>query len=422
MSLIRCYCSTSRLKVGRLLALLQTMRFQIITLLLFLGSFSLSYSQTVSVGELKSDTANAAIDLLINDTKVQMEATEALNNMYNFHFNTADKQFEYLKSKYGWHPLPYFLMGLAEYWKIIPNPEDESHDKQFYAFMDTALVLSERLYKDVNKVEGAFFLSATYSFQGRLLSDRKKWTKSAVAGKNALAYLEECRGKESISPEILFGDALYNYYSVWVPENYPMLKPIMLFFDKGDKDEGVDQLKEVARNAFYTRTEAQYFLMRILSSEGKNMMEALQVADYLHNTFPDNPYFHRYYARLLYSTGDYKRCEEVALSIIDKYYNRYTGYEENSGRYASFFLGQIYHSRKNYPEAKRFYKEAVRFSNENDTQKMGYNLYSLLALGSIAEKENNQKEAKEYYKQVKRLADKKDNAWETAKKNLKEMD
>lgn len=410
------------LKFGRLLAFHQTMR-SIIVILFLLGSLTpRGFSQTIDVGEVKSDTAAAESQLLINDITVQLDATEALNNMYNFHFKTAEQQFRWLKQKYGWHPLPYFLMGLGEWWKIVPNIENEEYDKKFYAYMDTALVLSERLYKDVNKVEGAFFMSATYSFQGRLLSERKKWTKAAVAGKNALAYLEECRGMEDLSPEILFGDALYNYYSVWVPENYPMLKPIMLFFDKGDKDGGIAQLKEVARNAFYTRTEAQYFLMRILASEGKNMFEALQVAEYLHETFPDNPYFHRYFARLLYSTGDYQRCEQASLSIIDKYYQRYDGYEENSGRYAAFFLGQIYQTRKDYTNSKKYYKEAVRFSGKNETQQMGYNLYSLLALGEIAERENNEKEAKEYYKEVKRLAGRKDRAWEVAKKNLKEMD
>lgn len=408
-------------KFGRLLVPLQTMRLFII-ILFFVSPFAGLHAQTASAGELKSDTAGVASDLLINDIKVQMDATEALNHMYNFDFAMAEKQFRWLKQKYGWHPLPYFLMGLSQWWKIVPDVDNEEYDKLFFAYMDTSLVLAERLYKDVNKVEGAFFLSATYSFQGRLLSERKKWTQSAVAGKNALAYLEECRGRDDLSPEILFGDALYNYYSVWVPENYPLLKPIMLFFDKGDKEEGIGQLKEVARNAFYTRTEAQYFLMRILSSEGNNMYEALQVAEYLHETFPDNPYFHRYYARLLYSTGDYRRCEEASLSLIDKYYRRFDGYEENGGRYAAFFLGQIYQARKDLDNAKKYYREAVHFSQKNESVKMGYNLYSLLALGEIAEKQNNQKEAKAYYKEVKKLAGRKDRAWEIAKRNLKEMD
>ncbi len=99
--------------------------------------------------------------------------------------------------------------------------------------------------------------------KGVLYSDRKDYTKAAFAGKDALKYLEECRGRDDLSPELLFGDALFNYYAEWVPENYPMLKPIMMMFPDGDKKLGIEQLKTVARNAFYTRTEAQYYLMRI---------------------------------------------------------------------------------------------------------------------------------------------------------------
>ena len=57
--------------------------------------------------------------------------------------------------------------------------------------------------------------------------------------------------------------ALYNYYAEWISENYAILRPVLMFFPDGNKELGIKQLKTVANNAFYTRTEAQYFLMRI---------------------------------------------------------------------------------------------------------------------------------------------------------------
>ena len=47
--------------------------------------------------------------ILISDMKVQIEATEAVNNLYNFKFDKAEMQFRWLLQKYDWHPLPYFL-------------------------------------------------------------------------------------------------------------------------------------------------------------------------------------------------------------------------------------------------------------------------------------------------------------------------
>ena len=59
--------------------------------------------------------------ILINDVRIQIEATEALNDLYNFKFDKAEQQFRWFKQKYAWHPLPYFLLGLSEWWKIMPN-------------------------------------------------------------------------------------------------------------------------------------------------------------------------------------------------------------------------------------------------------------------------------------------------------------
>src|SRR5690349_23531809 len=204
-------------------------------------------------------------------------------------------------------------MGLIEWWKIMHNPKDKSHDEKFLAYMDSTISVAEDLEdKDPDyKVEAAFFMAAAYGFKGRLYSDedRKNWGKAASAGKDALDYLEMSKEKENLSIELLFGDALYNYFSIWVPENYPSLKPLLWFFPKGDKALGLKQLKEVSYNAFYTRTEAMVWLMRILNSYENDQVRAFQISQYLWKTYPDNPYFHRYYARMLYSRGMYADLE-----------------------------------------------------------------------------------------------------------------
>jgi len=214
----------------------------------------------------KSFPSDGKDSLLIADMQVQIQATQALNDMYNFKFREAKRQFYWLKQKYGEHPLPYFLMGLNEWWRIMPNREVEKYDNLFLAYMDTSIMKAKKLYQvDTMKIEGAFFLAASYGFKARLYSERSKWLKSAGHANKALNYLDDCRGKEELSPELLFGDGLYNYFSVWIPENYPQLRPFLIMFDKGDKELGLEQLREVAHNAFYTRTEAQYWLMGILT-------------------------------------------------------------------------------------------------------------------------------------------------------------
>ena len=345
--------------------------------------------------------------MLLSDMKVQIEATEAVNDMYNFKFEKAEQQFRWLKQKYAWHPLPYFLLGLSEWWKIMPNSSSKQYDKKFLAYMDTTIMISERLIKkEDHKVEAAFFLAAAYGFKGRLYSsgERKQWRKSATAGKNALKYLEISKGQHDLSPELLFGDALYNYFSVWVPKNYPLLKPILLFFPKGDKQLGLEQLKKVSRFAFYTRTEAQVFLMRILNNYENDRRGAFQIGEYLYQTFPDNAYFHRYYARLLYSSSKFSTCEKVSKDIFVKIDSSQVGYEANSGRYAGFFLGQIYQSRKDIDQAKIYYEKAIKYAEQIEALESGYYLYSLYYLGKIQWESGEKSAAKGNFKKIKKHA------------------
>ena len=373
-------------------------------------------------GQEKKDTTI----ILISDLRVQLESTSALNDIYNFKFDKAEQQFRTLMKRYGWHPLPYFLLGLNEWWKIMPDTKNTQHDIRFLAYMDSTIAVAQNLrenFKDY-KLEAAFFLAAAHGFKGRLFADeeRKNWRKAALEGKAALKYMEECKEKEELSPELLFGDALYNYFSVWVPENYSALKPIMWFFPKGDKKLGLKQLKEVSYNAFYTRTEAMVWLMRITNNYESDQITAFKVAEYLYQTYPDNPYFHRYYARMLYSRGMHLELELASKNIINRIDSGKMGYEATSGRYASFYLGQVYGNRGDLVKAKTYYQKAVDYSEQTEATESGYYLYSLIELGEINVKQGNNKEAKKYFNEVKKKSGRKQEAYKDAKKRLKNLE
>jgi hypothetical protein len=368
----------------------------------------------------KEVTDSTRYSLLVNPF-IQIEATEAIDAMYNFQFTRANAHFNYLKSKYPWHPLPYLLKGLNYWWQIVPNYENEEYDDTFLAYMDTTQRLAERL-EEFNKIESAFFLAAAYAFEGRLYSERRQYRKAAVSSKNALKYLGECRGYETYSPELLFGDALFNYYAEWIREEYPMLKPLMWFFPEGDKEKGIAQLREVTMNAFYSRTEAQYYLMRILSGEEADLQGALRVSGYLVEHYPQNAYFERYHARLLYQAGQFEECEQVSRSILDKIDHYYEGYESNSGRYACFFLGHIYRLQREYDLAKSYYERGLKYAEEVNATDRGYYHYSLYHLGLIAEAEGDDELAEDYYKRVRKLTKNKQGVNKMAKGRLKELD
>jgi len=360
--------------------------------------------------------------ILLTDINVQIEATEGINSMYNFDFKRADSQFRWIQSNYPWHPIPEFLMALSQWWRIMPNISNTEYDDAFLLHINKSIDLAENIFENGNQIEGAFFLASAYAFKGRYYSERRAWAKAASMGEEAVDYLDICRGQEGFSPEILFGDGLYNYYIEWIRDNYPLLKPFLVFFEDGDQEKGLRQLKEASNNAFYTRTEAQYFLMRLQSNELNDIKGALFTSEYLHDTYPNNAYFERYYARLLYRTGQRTKCEEVSLSILSKIDSSYLGYEENSGRYASFFLAQNYVKRQKTKDlAEKYYLLGIKYGDAIDAQEKGYYVHSLYALGKIEEDRGNETEAIAYYKKVKKYTKRGDNMYIKAKNRIKRM-
>ena len=366
---------------------------------------------------------------ILTDIDIQIEATSAINKMYNYQFEEAEKEFRWLSSEYKNHPLPVFLLGLSSWWKIDAqssksyvgeSQKENILDKNFLSFMDESINLSKRIYNQGNKVDGAFFLAASYGFKGRLLSERKKWSAAAFAGRNAIKYLKEIRKDDLMIPEISFGNGLFNYYSVWISERYPLLKPIIKLFPEGNKNKGVEQLNIASNNSFYTRTEAQYFLMRIYSGEGK-LSKALQLSKYLKDTYPENSIFHKYFTQLLYRNSRLNECLKESNNIIINYDKRKFGYNEDEARIAHFFLGEIYHSNLNFDKAIFNYKKSIEFSEKIGKQKMGYSIFSNFSLGRISFNRNEYKQAKIYFKRVLKLTKRKDDLNKRSRNFLKKI-
>ena len=101
-----------------------------------------------------------SIELLLSNVKIQIEATEAINDMYNFKFDRAEMQFRWIRQKHPDHPLPYYLLGLSQWWKIMPDISNTTWDDIFVDYMDTSIEQAEVLYENPkNQLEDSFFLA-----------------------------------------------------------------------------------------------------------------------------------------------------------------------------------------------------------------------------------------------------------------------
>ena len=145
---------------------------------------------------------------ILKNIDIQIESTSSINKMYNFKFDDAEKEFFWLMQEYKDHPLPSFLLGLSMWWKIDANSGkinaiSKDLDNKFLIQMDVTIDRAQKIYERGSKIDGAFFLAASYAFKGRLLAERKRWTQSALSGRNALKYLKEIKKNDMMIPKLI---------------------------------------------------------------------------------------------------------------------------------------------------------------------------------------------------------------------------
>ncbi|GAB3636379.1 hypothetical protein GCM10027422_19690 [Hymenobacter arcticus] len=349
--------------------------------------------------------APQAVDIsgwLLLDKDIQLELGGAVQNMYNFKFDKAEKQFRSLRRRYPQHPMAYFLLSMSNCWKMMPNSvADTRYDKAFLAYADTAEAKAEALYKaDKHNYEACFFLSATYGLESRLHAERHNWRKATVAARRSLNYLEKSKEANGLSTEFLFGQGLFNYYAVWIGQEYPWLRPVLFFFPKGNREQGLAQLRQVGRSAFYTGTEANSFLISILDSDREHQTAAaFQLAQQLATQFPDNPYFQLNYAKLAFKQGLLIESEQACLSILRKYAVGQVGYEAYSCRPAAYIMGYLMqHKYRDVPQAKDYFQRCVVYSEQAGTTRRGYYVFAQASLARLAVRERDEPAARRYYR------------------------
>jgi tetratricopeptide (TPR) repeat protein len=206
--------------------------------------------------------------------------------------------------------------------------------------------------------------------------------------------------------DVLLGTGIYNYYAAVIPETYPWVKPFMLFFPSGDREEGLQQLRTASENARYAGIEAAYFLMQILYFNEKNYGEGYTLAKELTERFPRNPLFKRYYGRFAVGLNRWNTAHEVFTEVKQQFDNGVFGYSLPAGREANYYIGQYLFHRNEYEKALDYYSEVIRISHELDQDSQsGFMILATLRRGMIFDALGERERALQEYRTVRSLDD-----------------
>ncbi len=341
----------------------------------------------------------------LTDPNFDLHTKQGIDLVYNLKFERAEQEFQHLVAAYPQHPAGYFFIAMVDWWRILMDIDNESLDDRFIAKLDVVIDKCDSIL-DVNPddVTALFFKGGSFGFRGRLRANRGSWVKAANDGRLALPIVQRAYKIAPGNFDILLGIGIYNYYAEAIPEQYPIVKPLMVFFPTGDKKKGVEQLALAAANAKYAATEAGYFLLQLNYTHEKQFDKALEISQKLFTRFPNNVVFHRYVGRCLVSLGQWEKARATFDNILSRCGNpglAMVGYSESAKREALYYLGVYAMNAGKYNEALQDFYRCDEVSRELDKNgESGFMVMANLRIGFMYDLRSNRSLAVQQYRKV----------------------
>ncbi len=334
-------------------------------------------------------------------------ADAGINQIYNIEFSKAENNFRQLIADYPENPAGRFFLSMIDWWKILIDIDNESNDDMFFQKLEDVIYQCDKLLeKNENDVNALFFKGGAIGFRGRLRAIRESWLKSVDDGREALPIVQHAAKIDPENKDVLLGYGIYNYYASVIPNQFPLIKPLMIFFPSGDKAQGLRQLDEVALKGRFSKYEAQYFLMTIYSNYENNPYKADEYANMLLQSFPKNPVFIRWKGRVSVQKGATQEYYGLFRDILDKCNANQYGYAEKTKREACYYLGMYYKTNKNADSSLMFFRQCADLSQKLDRkEESGFLVNATLFCGMMSDALGRREEALAYYKRCLDLRD-----------------
>lgn len=337
----------------------------------------------------------------ISQTK-DAELESGIKYIYHIKFDSAEFKFNSFIQKHSNKPDGYFFLAMVEWWKILLNKQDESFDDEFYKRVDKVIDISDNILdKNENDFNAIFYKGGALGYRGLLRSVRESWIKAAEDGKEALNLFHHAIELQPNNKEALFGIGIYNYFADFVPDKYPVLKPLMIIFPKGDKVKGLMQIKEISNGDGYASTEALYTLAYLNINYEKNYVESEIYSKKLFEQFPENPVFEKFYYSSLIGLSRYDEAIVGFKDIIQKYNDKLQGFDNKYIlREANFYIAMGLIRTGKAAEAEPYLKSSLELMKELDNEDTSFGVFTYLFYGNFYDAMNNHSEAVKNYNKV----------------------
>lgn len=290
---------------------------------------------------------------------------------------------------------------MTAWWAINIERDNDALYDAFYKKVEKVEEICDKILDDNDEnADALFYKGGAVGYRGLVYSLKDSWLKAAQDGKTALNLLDKANEINPNNPDVKFGLGIYNYFAEFVPDKYPIIKPLMIIFPKGDKLKGLAQIKDIALNSRYAKTEAKFILAYLYSIYEKNYYESQFYSQDLVVNYPENAFFRQLLCRSFIGLSNWQMAIDgwgKVLALCDS--NKF-GFNEKIRREAHYYIGVSYLGQRNLPEAEKNLLKAEELSRNVDKEMTEIAVDGWLKLGQTYDLMGNKSKADDYYNKV----------------------
>jgi len=318
---------------------------------------------------------------------------QGMDLIYNFEFKQAQPIINQLEASSSSSSVTSLMKALQLFWEFYPIQHHQEQLDTYYQYLEQAYERStDQLENQPNNPEALFLAMASQGLLAESYAETGRSFKAVGAAKKAYGYLKRGMDKMDRFDEFYVSTGLYNYYREYYPDAYPIYKPFMSFFMKGNKSLGIKQLETASRNASIAHVIAGYYLSYIYMRYEYIPKHALDQGYSLHQEYPNNDLFTAIYLESLIINQRFKEAAPLARKL-----------QRNSNPFIKVY-GELFTAiiqekdHQNVKHAERLYHKSLELIDSHEMNQPHLEALAFLGLGRIY-RQKNDPQARDYFKE-----------------------
>lgn len=322
------------------------------------------------------------------DKEIEDMAVKGLDKSYDFKWNDAEQIFEKMVTKFPQDPRGYHYLASIYLWYYLSSKEKDDYEN-FFKYSDTAIEKGNDLIeKEPENKDLLYIIGDDYTFRAIVFSRAEHYLDAAWATKKSESYLKKVIEIDSTYYDAYLGLGLYNFAIGQIPSAFKWA--LSLAGIDGDKSEGIKYIRQCAKNGYFSKIDAQYYLSQILAEVLFDYNTAENYLKNLIQRYPNNLIFNYSYASLEIKMHNLDQAQRILEKIVTVDTSKFIQLVSLS----NFLLGDIHFKKNDFKTAADYYLTFLSITPDND-----YTGIAAYRLGISCEISGDTVSAKKYFEQ-----------------------